>query len=305
MTREEFNKEVTKIKESLVPVSKKSVCLGYHNVEMTCSDEELKTATDVSVVFGNYPALWIDFLMRFFKLKSLFFNDCYYQPDNGSGWEGLSKLKNLESLNIRYCVSLTNDALEEISKLSSLRILRIIADKMDDGLDFSVLGKLKNLRCLELETGTHLWIEDLAFVQELPNLEVLCLDGNEHLDMSKLAIPETVKYIEVPSYAVKELRERVGKKCHVVGGYQRYGKDKYRFMRPEERDAQEEKDMLEAKRISVLKRRIANMQSAMEQLMSEPLIPELGKERLAQMNAYLLESEKPLQSKDSDMQTDK
>ena len=298
MTRDEFYKEVTKIKESLVPVSKKSVCLGYDKVELTCSDEELETATDVRVDFGNYPALWIDLLMRFPKLKSLLFNDCYSQPDNGSGWEGLSKLQKLESLTIRDCVLLTNDALEAISELSSLRILQIIANRMDDGLDFSVLGRLKNLHCLEIEAGSQLWIEDLTFIQELPNLEVLSLDGNEHLDLSKLAIPETVKYIEVPSYAVKELRERVGTKCHVVGGYQHYGKDKYRFMRPEVRKALEEKDMQEAKRLASLKRRIATVKSAMEHLMSEPLIPELGKVRVAQMNAHLLELEKSLQSKD-------
>ena len=305
MTREEFYKEVTKIKESLVPVSRKSVCLGYDKVELTCSDEELETATDVSVFFGNYPALWIDLLMRFPKLKSLFFNDCNSQPDNGSGWEGLSKLQNLESLSIRYCVSLTNDALEEISELSSLRILRIITDKMDDGLDFSVLGKLKNLRCLELETGTHLWIEDLAFVQELPNLEVLCLPWNAHLDFSEFAIPETVHYLEVPGYAVKELRERIGIRCNVVSDSQHYGKDKYRFLRPEERKAQMEKDKLEAKRIASLKRRIANVKSAMEQLMSEPLIPELGKVRVAQMNAHLLELAKKLRLNDGNMYTEK
>ena len=49
MTREEFFKDVMKFEESLVPVSEKSVCLGYDKVELTCSDEERKTATDVRV----------------------------------------------------------------------------------------------------------------------------------------------------------------------------------------------------------------------------------------------------------------
>ena len=69
-------------------------------------------------------------------------------------------------------------------------------------------------------------------------------------------------------------------------------------MRPEVRKALEEKDMQEAKRLASLKRRIATVKSAMEHLMSEPLIPELGKVRVAQMNAHLLELEKSLQSKD-------
>ena len=43
--------------------------------------------------------------------------------------------------------------------------------------------------------------------------------------------------------------------------------------------------------------RFANVQSAMEQLMSEPLIPELGRARISQMNGHLVELEKSLQGK--------
>ncbi|MBP5638244.1 MAG: hypothetical protein J6X55_02105 [Victivallales bacterium] len=289
MTKEEFNKAVQKLQQDYVPAVKgECVALGYDKFELTCSEEQLATATNVRVDFGGYPAQWIDLLRRFPKLKSMLFNDCYHQPDNGSGWEGLSKLRSLESLMIRYCTTLTQDALDEISCLSNLSILRIIAERMDDGLDYSVLGKLKNLRYLELEA--NIWAEDLAFAQHLPNLEVLLLDGNAHLDLSRFEVPQSVKFIEVPSYAVKELRESVGDRCHVVSGSRCYGKDKYRFMRPEERKKQEE----EVKRLASLKRRIANIKSEMDKLMSEPLLPELGKARIAEMNAHLLEFEKDL-----------
>ena len=274
MTREEFDKAVQKLEQDYVPAVKgECIALGYDKIELTCSEEQLATANNVRVDFGGYPAQWIDLLLRFPKLKVMLFNDCHYQPDNGSGWDGLSKLHGLESLRIRYCVALTQDALDEISCLSHLRILKIRADRMDDNLDYSVLGKLKNLRYLELEA--NLWADDLAFVHNLPNLEVLILDDNAHLDLSHFNVPKSVKYIRVPSYAVKELRESVGGRCHIVSGDYCYGKDKYRFMRPEEREIHEEKDKQETKRLASLKRRIANVQAAMDQLMSEPLIPEL------------------------------
>ena len=162
-------------------------------------------------------------------------------------------------------------------------------------MDFSAFGKLKNLRYLELQADV--WADDLAFVQHLPNLEFLVVDDNAHLDLSHFEVPESVKFIEVPSYAVKELRERVGKRCHVVAGYKHYGKDKYRFMRPEEREAQEGSDQQEAKRRAALKRRIANAQATMCKLMSEPLIPELGKAHIAEMNGHLTELAKSLEGK--------
>ena len=139
MTREEFNKAVQKLQQDYVPVVKgECVALGHDKIELTCSEEQLATTSNVRVDFGGYPAQWIDSLLRFPKLKSMLFNDCYHQPDNGSGWEGLSKLRGLESLMIRYC-RMTQDGLDEISCLSELRVLRIIADRMDDGLDYSVL----------------------------------------------------------------------------------------------------------------------------------------------------------------------
>ena len=295
MTREEFENAVREIQENLVPVTEKVVGLGYDKIELTCSEERLATATDVRVDFGGHPSQWIDLLLRFLNLKRLLLNDCYCQPDHGSGWEGLSKLQSLENLKIRYCVNLSTDAMKEISELSNLRVLTIIADswRKDKDLDFSALGNLKNLRYLELQADV--WVDDLAFVQNLPNLEVLVVDDNEHLDLSHFEVPKSVKFIEVPSYAVKELRERVGKRCHVVAGYKRYGKDKYRFMRPEEREAQEGSDQREAKRRAALKRRIANVKSEMGKLMSEPLIPELGKARIAEMNGHLSELEKSLE----------
>lgn len=294
MTRDEFSKAVQKLHSDYVPAANgECVALGYGKIELTCSEEQLATADSVRVDFGGYPAQWLDLLLRFPKLKSIFFNDCYCQPDNGSGWEGLSQLRGLESLNIRYCLALTQEALDEISCLSHLRILKIKANRMDEGLDYSVLGKLKNLRYLELEA--NIWAEDLAFVQNLPNLEVLILDGNDHLDLSHFNVPKSVKFIQVPSYAVKELRERVGGRCNVVSGYYCYGKDKHRFMRPEEQEMQKEKDKQESKRLASLKRRIAKVKSVMEQLMSEPLIPELGKIRLAEMNSHLLELEKGIE----------
>ena len=297
MTRKEFYKAVQKLEQDYVPAVKdECVELGYDEIKLTCSEEQLATTSNVRVDFGGYPAQWIVLLLRFPKLKKMLFNDCYHRPDNGSGWEGLSKLRGLESLKIRYCI-MTQDALDEISCLSELRVLRIIADRMDDGLDYSVLGKLKNLRYLELEA--NIWAEDLAFVQNLPNLEVLILDENAHLDLSRFDVPKSVKYIQVPSYAVKEVRESVGGRCHVVSGYCCYGKDKYRFMCPEEQEMCEDNDKQEAKRLASLRRRIANVKSEMDKLMSEPLIPELGKARIAQMNVHLLELEKSLQEKEA------
>ena len=158
---------------------------------------------------------------------------------------------------------------------------------------------MKNLRYLELEA--NIWADDLAFLQNLPNVEVLILDGNAHLDLSHFNVPKSVKCIQVPSYAVKELRKTVGNRCHVIAGYCLYGKDKYRFIRPEERKRQEE----DAKLLASLKRRIANVQSAMEQLMSaEQLIPELSMQPgylcytnfiaalIAQLTSHLHELEK-------------
>lgn len=298
MTRHEFYKTVQKLEQDYVPAVKdECVALGYDEIKLTCSEERLATASNVRVDFGGYPAQWIDLLLRFPKLKSMLFNDCYHQPDNGSGWEGLFKLRCLESLRIRYCI-MPQDALDEISCLSELRVLRIMADRRkDDNLDFSVLGKLKKLRYLELEA--NIWADDLGFVQNLPNLQVLILDGNYHLDLSHFDVPKSVKYIQVPSYAVKEVRESVGGRCHVVSGYYCYGKDKYRFMRPEEREMREDNDKQEAKRLASLKRRIANVKSEMDKLMSEPLIPELGRARISQMNGHLVELEKSLQGKEA------
>ena len=68
-------------------------------------------------------------------------------------------------------------------------------------------------------------------------------------------------------------------------------------MRPEEREAQEGSDQREAKRRASLKRRIANAQATMCKLMSEPLIPELGKARIAEMNGHLTELAKSLEGK--------
>ena len=298
MTREEFGNVVQKLQQEYVPTMKgECVALGYDKIELTCSEEQLVTASNVRVDFGGYPSQWIELLLRFPKLKWMLFNDCEHQPVNGSGWEGLSKLCGLESLWIRYCVTLTQDALDEISRLSELRVLRIIADRMDDGLDYSVLGKLKKLRYLELDA--NIWADDLAFVQNLPNLEVLILDGNAHLDLSHFDVPKSVKFIKVPSYAVKELRERVGNRCHVVSGYYCYGMDKYRFMRPEEREMREDNDKQEAQRLVSLKRRIANVQSVMELLISEVLIPELGRARIAEMTSHLLEIEKNIYEKEA------
>jgi len=102
-------------------------------------------------------------------------------------------------------------------------------------------------------------------------------------------VPKSVKFIQVPSYAVKELRERVGGRCNVVSGYYCYGKDKYRFMRPEEREILEENDKQEAKRLASLRRKIVNAQSALDKLTSESLLPELEKACIAEMNRYLHE----------------
>ena len=150
MTQEEFFEEMEKIKSSLIPGhSKACACLqgNDHNIELVRSDVGVETAIGVMVKWCKEPASCIDLLLRFPKLKSLFF---FYGADKARrvirrSWEGLSKLKNLESLRIQDCVLLTNEALEEISKLSSLRNLEII-NRLDEGLDFSVLGKLKNLR---------------------------------------------------------------------------------------------------------------------------------------------------------------
>ena len=307
MTQEEFFEEMEKIKSSLIPGhSKACACLqgNDHNIELVRSDVGVETAIGVMVKWCKEPASCIDLLLRFPKLKSLFF---FYGADRARrvirrSWEGLSKLKNLESLRIQDCVLLTNEALEEISKLSSLRNLEII-NRLDEGLDFSVLGKLKNLRRLELKAGSHHQVKDLAFVQELPNLEVLCLDENKHLDLSKLVIPENVKYIEVPTCAAEELQAHVGEKYQVViDSNKRKSKGCCCFVRSDVENAWEAKKEQE-RQFAFLKYTFENMKSAMEQLMSEPLIPELGKGHIVQMNAHLLELEKILQEDDGNVRS--
>ena len=290
MTRKEFWKSVREFEKNLISILPSKLIID--GMDMNFTGEQLAMITELCIRFGDSPSLFIEKLLCFSRLKCLCLFECNYYPSQGSSWEGVSKLQNLESLTIRYCATLPQNTLDEISCLSNLSILRIIAERMDDGLDYSVLGKLKNLRYLELEA--NIWAEDLAFVQNLPNLEVLILDRNAHLDLSHFDVPKSVKFIVAPSYAVKELRESVGDRCHVVSGDHCYGKDKYRFMRPREREIQEEKDKQEAKRLASLKRRMANVKSEMDKLMTEPLLPELGKERIAQINAHLLELEKSL-----------
>ena len=245
-----------------------------------------------------------DDLMQMINLDSLRLACCPNIGQTGSEWKGVSKLKHLKRLTMHDYGVLTNEALAEISQLSELRILKISGEMLSDKLDFSVLGKLKSLRCLELnvEKRPGLWSEDLDFFQSLPELEILLLGENEHLDLSCFNVPESVKYLQVPSYAVKEMRSRIGHRCEVVAGQTLFSKDPYRFLRPDAREAQEEK--LEAKQIAALKRRIANVKSAMEQLMSEPLIPELGKEHIVQMNAHLLELEKILRGEDGNVRSE-
>ena len=95
MTREEFNNAVLKLKQDYVPAVKdECVTLGHDKIELNCSEEQLATASNARVDFGGYPSQWIGLLLRFPKLKCMLFNDCYCQPDNGSGWRNTAD---------RYC----------------------------------------------------------------------------------------------------------------------------------------------------------------------------------------------------------
>ena len=67
------------------------VALGYDKIELTCSEEQLVTASNVRVDFGGYPSQWIELLLRFPKLKWMLFSDCDRQPDVGQSAEESEK----------------------------------------------------------------------------------------------------------------------------------------------------------------------------------------------------------------------
>ena len=306
MTRDEFLNVVSETEAKLLPMPERSFDFG-HIDDIRGVKEKLDAITSIEIWHVGPLSELMDDLLQMTNLDSLRLACCPNIGQTGSEWEGVSKLKLLKRLTMHDYGVLTNEALVEISQLPELRILKINGEMLSDKLDFSVLGKLKSLRCLELnvEKRPGLWSEDLDFIQSLPELEILLLGENEHLDLSCFNVPESVKYLQVPSYAVKEMRSRIGHRCEVVAGQTLFSKDPYRFLRPDAREAQEEKDKLEARRIAALKRRIANVKSAMEQLMSEPLIPELGKGHIVQMNAHLLELEKILKGEDGNVRSEK
>ena len=66
MTREEFYKAVQKLEQDYVPAVKgECVALGYDEIKLTCSEEQLATTSSGRVDFGGYPAQWIELLLRF------------------------------------------------------------------------------------------------------------------------------------------------------------------------------------------------------------------------------------------------
>lgn len=93
--------------------------------------------------------------------------------------EDLSPIRNLKNL---QRLSLGSSSITDLTPIKGLKQLEHLSLRNLDQLsDYSRLGALKNLRCLQIEgapfTPKHVWIDDLKFIRRLPQLRGLSLSS--------------------------------------------------------------------------------------------------------------------------------
>ncbi|KAE9538409.1 hypothetical protein HT665_07410 [Ursidibacter maritimus] len=116
------------------------------------------------------------FLEKIAQIESLEDLDLSFNALDGHDFSPLSRLPELLELNLRYCVTITDDLLKALSSCTELRKLDLSGNEVavvKRDLDLSQFTSLKEL-VLE---GKSISVELLSAIVTIPNLEKLTIDG--------------------------------------------------------------------------------------------------------------------------------
>ena len=211
-------KRVPRCYEEPDPECRFDIACGSLEEFKELSDERRERITCVRVDFVSDIHSGIMELKRFPNLRSIMFFCCYGSDVVGiEAYRGLAEFVNLDTLIFHDSGVIDAETMKEIAALPRLRSLKIENQRITGAAVFSVLKDCEALEYLNLgAVRDEVFAEDLAFVSCLKNLKWLELDMCQHVDVSKLHLPESLEAFTPPNYGYKVAKKIVPAGCIVL-----------------------------------------------------------------------------------------